>query len=197
MKYQTHHAGGLVAAELSLLYFQQPVWSWITPAAIIGGYFWGVIADVDKPESYIGEKLLPLSLAMQSVRIRHRTLTHSVLITAGLWFFLVAAGLPSVLAAAWVSAYASHWFLDMFNEQGVELFWPIPIRIKFLPAWLSIDLDSLAESWLRQGLYMVHYLLLFVLVKPVLFGVPIIGPLFSGMWGWLLRLLPPFIANYL
>jgi len=195
--HQTHHAGGLIAAEIVLIYYHQPVFSWITPAALLGGYFLAAAADVDKPESYVGQKVLPISLALQTLRIRHRTLTHSLLFTGVLWLLLKSSGLPNVLVVAWVAAYASHWFLDLFNEQGVELTWPLPFRIKFLPSLLAVGTDSWAEVLIRQALYGVHYVLFFVLVKPLLFDLPIVGQLFSNIWAMLLSSMPHFISRYL
>lgn len=197
MMHQTHHAGGLIAAEIALIYYQQPFFSWITPAALFGGYFLAAAADIDKSESYVGQKLLPISLALQILRIRHRTVTHSLLFTAGLWLLLKNSGLPEVLVIAWVAAYASHWFLDLFNEQGVELAWPIPFRFKFLPSLLAVGTDSFVEGLIRKVMYVVHYILFFVLVKPLILGLPIVGPLFSSLWATVLNSLPHFISRHL
>lgn len=196
MMHQTHHFGGLIAAEITLIYFGQSPFSLITPVALVGGYILGAAADIDKPESYIGQKMSLLAHALQILRVRHRTLTHSLLMTLLIWMLFNSLNLPNVLVISFTAAYASHWILDLFNEQGVELFWPLPIRIKILPAILAIGTDSVAELIIRKILNVMHYFLLFVLVKPYLLHVPVIGSGVSWIWNGFVNVLPSFMTKY-
>lgn len=192
LNHKTHHVAGLVAGEAVLLHFNTPVLSWVTPVVLVGSYFVAVLPDIDQPQSYIGNRLSPVAHSVQMINIRHRTLTHSLLITFLIWLVLAMVHLPPVIVWALTLAYASHWFLDLLNEQGVELLWPLPIRVKLLPSVLAIpsEADSLRQNLLKGILTVIHIFLFIAVIRPIILEVPIIGKVFSSIWDKLTSYLP-------
>jgi len=191
MNFKTHHVAGLVATEATLLQFGQAPLSLVTPIALIGGYFISILSDIDKPTSVIGQKLWIVSRSSSLLHIRHRTLTHSLLFTFLLWLFLKALPIPEVLVWSLIMAFCSHWFIDMFNEHGVELLWPLPIRFKILPGFLAISSDdSIGQLIFRWGLILVQLILLLALLHPIILKTPIIGSLLDPSWSALVSYVP-------
>ena len=45
-----------------------------------------------------------------------------------------------------VIGYASHPLIDLLNEEGVQLFWPLPYWVRVLPEPLAIPVGSLREE---------------------------------------------------
>ncbi|MDF2719921.1 MAG: LexA-binding, inner rane-associated hydrolase [Paenibacillus sp.] len=123
MLQKTHSAAGLVAAEIVLVNLQVPFLSWDAAGAILLGCLAGTLADVDKPGSTMAKVLFPLSALLKLIHVRHRTLTHSILFVAAL--ALAASPLPMLYFWVLVAAYASHPLIDLLNENGVQLFWPL------------------------------------------------------------------------
>ncbi|GAA4847281.1 hypothetical protein GCM10023310_26750 [Paenibacillus vulneris] len=147
MLQRTHGVAGVVAAECVLQYFHIPLWSWETAGAVLLGCFAGPLADIDKPGSVMAKLFFPLSALLKALHIHHRTLTHSILFMA----LLALAAEPTNPLYYWtfLLAYASHPFIDLFNEQGVALLWPIRKKIRLLPKFLAIDTGSRAEDVFR------------------------------------------------
>jgi len=147
MLQRTHGVAGVVAAECVLQYFHIPLWSWETAGAVLLGCFAGPLADIDKPGSVMAKLFFPLSALLKALHIHHRTLTHSILFMALL--ALAAEPTNPLYYWAFLLAYASHPFIDLFNEQGVALLWPIRKKIRLLPKFLAIDTGSRAEDVFR------------------------------------------------
>lgn len=147
MLQKTHSAAGLVAAELVLVYEHVPLLSWDAAGAILLGCLAGTLADVDKPGSTMAKVLFPLSALLKLLHIRHRTLTHSALFIAAL--ALVASPMPALYYWVFLTAYASHTVIDLLNENGVQLFWPLKGKIRLLPKPIAIDTGSAAETAFR------------------------------------------------
>lgn len=179
MIYKTHHVAGLVAAELVLFHYHQPILTWQTLASLVGAYLAGPAADVDQPHSFVGSKVKPVSLFLQGIGIRHRTLTHSILFMVFFWLMLLAIPLPDVVRWAILAGYVSHPIIDLFNEEGVELLWPLKFRIKLLPSVIAIRVESPGELLFRLGCTIGSYGLLFLYVAPLFVGWPVVGPLVS------------------
>ncbi|WP_248927934.1 metal-dependent hydrolase [Paenibacillus hamazuiensis] len=163
MLQKTHSIAGLLAAECVLAGFQQPLWTWESAAVLLLGCLAGPLADIDKPSSTVAKIFFPLSFLLKMMEIRHRTLTHSIL-----FLFIVcmlALPLPPIFFWCFVVAFASHAFIDLFNEQGVELLWPLKIRFRLLPKFIAIETGSWAESVFRLILFL---LCAAILVKGIL-----------------------------
>lgn len=162
MLQKTHSLAGILAAEGVLAYYQQPLLTWEAGVALLIGCLAGPLADVDKKGSTMAKVFLPVSWILQTLRVKHRTLTHSLLFMIALSSLLTA--LPDVFFWTCLIAYASHPFIDMFNEQGVALLWPLNRKIRLLPKFLAIDTGGLGEGILRIGLGVT------ILIFPLLGG---------------------------
>jgi len=149
MLQKTHSAAGLVAAETILVAHDVPFLSWTAAGALLLGCLAGTIADVDKPGSTMAKVLFPLSALLRVLNVRHRTVTHSALCVAALWALTLTLPLPAVYRIVFVAAYASHPIIDLFNEKGVQLLWPLKLKIRLLPAGLAIDTGSASETIFR------------------------------------------------
>jgi inner membrane protein len=92
--------------------------------AYLFGFLGAVLPDIDTPRSIIGRIFKPISSIIER-KYGHRTITHSLL---G-W---VVASIVTLPLLFWHKeyyfffslSYFSHLILDMFNQQGITLFWP-------------------------------------------------------------------------
>ncbi|MBP1995566.1 metal-dependent hydrolase [Paenibacillus eucommiae] len=151
MLQKTHSLAGLLAAESVMLYFNQPLVSWESAAALMVGCLAGPMADIDKPGSTMAKVFMPLSFLLRIVGVRHRTLTHSFLFLFGL--FMLLSQLPEPLFWTCLIAYATHPFLDLFNEQGVALLWPIKTKFRLVPKFMAIKTGSFSEALI--GIFLI------------------------------------------
>ncbi|MFE5321935.1 metal-dependent hydrolase [Paenibacillus sp. NPDC056579] len=144
MLQRTHSTAGVLAAECVLLYYDVPLWSWETAGALLLGCFAGPLADIDKPGSVMAKLFFPLSALLKLLKIHHRTLTHSIIFMA--LIAMAASPIPELYYWTFVLAYASHPLIDLLNEQGVALFWPIRKKVRLLPKFVAIDTGSKTEA---------------------------------------------------
>jgi inner membrane protein len=160
MLQKTHSVAGLLAAEIVLFQSDVPLWSWESAAGLLLGCFVGPLADIDKQGSVMAKIFFPLSALLRFLDIKHRTLTHSFLFLAALT--ILAIPMPPYFFWTFMLAYASHPLIDLLNEQGVQLLWPMKVKVRLLPRWLAIETGSAAEV-------LFHMLLLLVcIVLPVM-----------------------------
>jgi inner membrane protein len=193
--YKTHHIAGLIGAELFILHYHVPVIGWQVPAALMAGYIAGPAADIDKEESLVGRKLWPVSWVIHTLGIRHRTVTHSIPFIGLLWYLLSLLPIPPVILWTILAGYASHPFMDLFNEQPVELFWPLRIKVRLLP--IGIPVDSPGEGVIRFALSVVSTVFLFALFDRGFSHFPLIGPFVNAVWLQVYSLLPHFLQQFL
>lgn len=153
MLQKTHSAAGLVAAEIVLVNQNIPFLSWEAAGALLLGCLAGTLADVDKPGSTMAKVLFPLSALLRIINVRHRTMTHSIVFIALL--ALAASPLPPLYLWAFIAAYASHPLIDLLNENGVQLFWPLKGKIRLLPKFFAVDTGSPTETAIRWILLVV------------------------------------------
>jgi inner membrane protein len=147
MLQKTHSLAGLLAAECVILYFNESLISWESAAALMIGCLAGPLADIDKQGSTMAKVFFPLSFLLQFLGIRHRTLTHSFVFLLGLFILLMP--LPKPLFWTCLLAYASHPLVDLLNEQGVALMWPLKFKFRLLPKFLAIETGSFLEAFIR------------------------------------------------
>ncbi|BFT73568.1 MULTISPECIES: metal-dependent hydrolase [Paenibacillus] len=167
MLQKTHSIAGFISAELVLAYQDVSFFSWDTAGALLLGCLAGTLADVDKPGSTMAKVLFPLSALLRILKVKHRTLTHSIVFI----LLLMMISLPMSPLYFWVFivAYASHPLIDLLNERGIQLFWPLPMKIRLLPKFIAIDTGSTSETVFRWLLLAVTLLIPFMLyVYPML-----------------------------
>lgn len=123
--WSTHFAiGTLSGAGLATLLHGDPLV--FTGAAGLAS----LLPDIDSPHSFLGRKVLPVSLALGAA-IGNRGPLHSALACAVLVFLLYvwlpahAGVLPAVAAG-----YLSHLLLDALNPGGVPFLWPWKKRFR-------------------------------------------------------------------
>ncbi|TCZ75819.1 metal-dependent hydrolase [Paenibacillus albiflavus] len=162
MLQKTHSLAGLLAAESVVLYFNEPLISWESAALLMIGCLAGPLADIDKPGSTIARIFFPVSALLRFLKIRHRTLTHSLICILGLYFLLLP--LPQTYLWASLLAYASHTLLDLFNEQGVALLWPLRMKFRLIPKFLAVKTGSVTER-LIQIFLLVSIVLLPIIIR--------------------------------
>lgn len=160
MLQRTHSLAGLLAAESVVLVMNQSLFSWEAAGALMLGCLAGPMADIDKQGSTVAKVFIPLSFLLRILRIKHRTLTHSIVFLIGL--FLLLSPLPPVILWSCLIAYATHPLLDLLNEQGVALLWPIRTKFRLLPKFAAVHTGSFSESFIRV------VLMIFILAMPVL-----------------------------
>ncbi|MBP1156711.1 MULTISPECIES: metal-dependent hydrolase [unclassified Paenibacillus] len=147
MLQKTHSAAGLVAAELVLVSQGVSFWSWEAAGAVLIGCMAGPLADVDKQGSTMAKLLFPVSALLRLLHVRHRTMTHSIVFILAL--MLLSLPLSPLYHAVFIAAYLSHPLIDLFNEQGVQLFWPLKAKVRLLPKFMAVDTGSTKETAIR------------------------------------------------
>ncbi|MDF2722743.1 MAG: LexA-binding, inner rane-associated hydrolase [Paenibacillus sp.] len=162
MLQKTHSAAGLVAAELVIVNLNVPFLSWESAGALLLGCLAGTLSDVDKPGSTMAKVLFPLSALLRLLHVKHRTVTHSLVFIAAL--ALAASPLPPLFYWTLIASYASHPLIDLLNEQGVQLFWPLKGKIRLLPKLLAVDTGSAVELAIRWIMLIVSLWIPFSLI---------------------------------
>ncbi|OAB28403.1 metal-dependent hydrolase [Paenibacillus macquariensis] len=154
MNGKVHGAAGMALSSFVLtIHPQNPV---VTTAAIIGSAFLAILSDVDHAGSSISQ--LPgfnLVSRILSLILKHRGFTHSLAAVVLLFIILKQNDFKPILIWIWVGAFFSHIFLDLFNEQGVQLLWPLPYKIALLPGMISVSSQpySLVQTVLFQTFF--------------------------------------------
>ncbi|NOU67965.1 metal-dependent hydrolase [Paenibacillus sp. LMG 31461] len=159
MLQKTHSVAGMIAAEIVLIQGDISFFTWDAAGSLLLGCLAGTLADVDKPGSTMAKVLFPLSALLHVLKIKHRTLTHSLLFMALL--AMICLPLPPLYFWVFILSYASHPLIDLLNDRGVQLFWPITFRIRLLPKWIAIDTGSASETVFRWVLLVVCLVLPF------------------------------------
>ncbi|NGP45246.1 metal-dependent hydrolase [Bacillaceae bacterium SIJ1] len=89
-----------------------------------------LLPDICHRGSRIGRKLKIVSWLVSSL-FGHRTVTHSLLfLGVGSWLLYLFAPDPAY-AYGYAAGVSSHLLLDALTAKGIQLFWPIPWRIRF------------------------------------------------------------------
>ena len=146
MMLRTHQAAGALAAALYLASQHVPALSAAGALGLCAGYLAAPLPDVDNPNSVPARVLAPLAWGLETARVAHRTLTHSVWVVAALWFLVQRAhgahldgvALYPILMAAWIGV-ASHPAVDLLTKAGVPLFWPLAKKWTVHLAWFTAD----------------------------------------------------------
>lgn len=129
MLWRTHQLFGFVAAVEIMVYMHEPILSFSSAAAVIGGMLVAPFPDVDEPNSVPAKSAFPLAWVCELLRIRHRTVTHSILFMLLLYWFVKSFPTHGAFGFNWyvigigmLAGYASHTAIDLLNPGGVMLF---------------------------------------------------------------------------
>lgn len=101
------------------------------PVGFAAAFVGAVAPDIDHPHSWIGRRLLPISVPMSAV-FGHRGITHSLLAVIGFAFVIALySNLAGGLIFAFSVGYLSHLLGDLISNSGIPAFWPIKRRVSF------------------------------------------------------------------
>lgn len=128
MNANQHIAGGIIAAGGWLYYQHTPFLSEAALLCLGAAAIGSLLPDVDHPYSTINRLLILPKLFC--LFIRHRTITHSVWMLAGI-MLLAFTYLPQPAAIGLSIGYASHIILDTLTPAGVPIFYPAKLRVRF------------------------------------------------------------------
>ena len=92
------------------------------PVLVFLGAVACLLPDIDTPHSFIGKLLKPISKYINK-RYGHRTIMHSFLILAIIFFSTLLTGNVNIITVLTIG-YFLHMFFDMLNPAGVPLLYP-------------------------------------------------------------------------
>lgn len=126
---KTHRIGGLEAALLCLLLspgLSLPQQLGTVPLSMAAS----LLPDIDLPTSTMGKRVRPLSKLIHKLG-GHRGFFHSPMFLILLWVLCYRPGMKQVwILTAITAGVLSHFLLDMLNEPGIPLFWPLSKRVR-------------------------------------------------------------------
>ena len=100
-----------------------------------------LLPDIDTPKSIISQLIFPLRMLFAFFKVAHRGLTHSIpaLIFIAWFCYMVYLDRPDfqIYLITFITGYASHMIADMLTPAGVSIFYPIPVKLKLMPAIIS------------------------------------------------------------
>ncbi len=142
----THAIAGAAAGALSAEVMRLPVG--LLPVAAVLGAMAALLPDVDEPGSTVNRRL-PVVGPVLGRSLKHRTVTHSILMLVGL--MLAAHLLLPHVAWSWLAVgtagYGSHLFCDLLTPAGIDLLWPVGGRVR-LGGWVKTG------GGVEQGLFL-------------------------------------------
>lgn len=102
------------------------------PTTILVGAVAGLLPDIDISSSWAG-RMFPWISHYLERRFPHRSCTHSLLAScavgaASLPVALLLGNSSYTLIYAFNIGYFCGWFVDVFTQSGVEMFYPSPVR---------------------------------------------------------------------
>lgn len=122
---KTHMIGG-IAASLAYAHIVQENPILMVGAGIIGA----LLPDICHGGSKIGRRLPILSKVINGL-FGHRTFTHSLLFLS-IIIFILNTFLPNeTFKAGIVVGIISHYLLDMGTKNGIQLFFPFKLTVRF------------------------------------------------------------------
>lgn len=165
--------------------------TWQAGAAVVVAGLIAPFPDMDLSVSWVSQHV-PF-VGQVSRFVRHRTLTHSLLLSTIIYLllFIVFTGTPRWLATGILVGWVSHWLIDLINPMGVQLFYPFRFQVKPPIEAISIAVNGVGEAIIRTLLkiYVVAVLVLYVGVS-----LPFVPPHFVYLgrhwlapfvWSWL------------
>jgi inner membrane protein len=168
MLWNTHMVAGLLATETYLYVTKYEISLENTPVmfgTLALSMVFATIPDADQRHSWAGKRMFPLSIMLSALNVKHRGLTHSILFTLLVWYLLTLTPLPTLCIIGAVIGYSSHWFIDMFNQTGIQIFYPLQKKIKF---GTNIKVQSMGETIFQMGCVGLIFVVAFLYAQPYL-----------------------------
>ena len=122
---KTHIIGG-IAASLAYAQFTNHDPLIMVGAGIIGA----LLPDICHGGSKIG-KTLPILSKIINALFGHRTFTHSLLFLVIIAWLLNSFVPSDAVKAGILAGMVSHYVLDMATKNGIKLFFPISMTVRF------------------------------------------------------------------
>lgn len=175
MTKQTHSSGGFFIATFSIYPFIiRFIENYNLPYKLLLIFLYfhfadlgSAFPDIDLKSSYVSKRY-PLLSKYFGKRFRHRGFTHSII-------FLLILGIGCLfinyisqfnivvhsITFGFYVGYGSHIILDLFNPQGVELFYPCKINFKLLNIKTNSTFEKIFNGILNlfSALLLIYYLI--------------------------------------
>ena len=141
---KTHFVVGANTAWISYVLGAPDYWIFIFMA--VGGLA-GLVPDIDTRKSELSHATGGLTrMFLIDLLFRHRSATHSLVAIllvaiASSFLYKFQVFLPLAITAG----YASHPFIDGFNPQGCEYFYPNKNNYRLIPRFLCVDTGGWAD----------------------------------------------------
>lgn len=122
---KTHMIGG-IAVSLAYAHIAQE-----SPIIMVGaGIVGALLPDICHSGSKIGKRLPILSKIINGL-FGHRTLTHSLLFLGIIVFIMNTFSMNETLQTGVIVGMISHYILDMATKNGIKLFFPFSLTVRF------------------------------------------------------------------
>lgn len=122
---KTHILGG-IAASLAYAHIANE-----SPLILVGaGIVGALLPDICHSGSMIGKKL-PLLSKIVNMVFGHRTFTHSLLFLVLIALLMNTFFPNEVVKAGLLVGMVSHYLLDMATRNGIKLFFPLSLTVRF------------------------------------------------------------------
>lgn len=170
------------------MYQDVPLFSLTGLLGCAGAMLLAPFPDVDEPNSVPAKGAFPLAWICELLRVRHRTVTHSVLFCYSLLFLIHHLhphwfGMSwNLIFLTWWWGYISHPLVDLLNTQGVEILWPLKLRFNLLPPGLGIGVGSKTEERIQT---MLMFVITFVVFLWFFRTTPMFQHVFHVIWVFL------------
>lgn len=147
---RTHICFALLLAIITDYYFSFTMPFWFYTSIIISSSF---VPDIDIPTSKLGKKVKIVGYLFE-----HRGIFHTIWPIV-LIFYILNKYISFHLAVSVITGYFSHLCLDMLTPKGIQLFYPLKMRIRGF-----IETGSFLENIVCVILLIVDAGLLFYLL---------------------------------
>lgn len=178
MTKQTHSSGGFLIAAFAIYPF---ILEFIEPynlpykLLLIFLYFHfadlgSAFPDIDLKSSYVSKRYPFLSKYLGK-NFKHRGFTHSIIALLVLGICCISLNYISqfnivvhCITFGFYVGYGSHIILDLFNPQGVELFYPCKINVKILNIKTNSTSEKIFNGFLNllTSLLMIYYFICYL-----------------------------------
>lgn len=122
---KTHIMGGIASAA-AVVHYQH----YDPTIFIIAGAFGAVLPDICHGGSKIGRRFPLISKVINTI-FGHRTFTHSLLFLLLVGYLLTLFTDNSSIIMGVLVGMVSHFILDAATKNGIKLFYPVSIAIRF------------------------------------------------------------------